>query len=97
MTPRSPRRASSCIGSAMHDLGRGAPRSPFNCRPFRSAIERAADFGVHQGDAVHPQRRCDRPIFGFSSRGTRATKLSPSKLEASQSLCRPLRARSTAI
>lgn len=97
MTPRSPRRASSCIGSAMHDLGRGAPRSPFNCRPFRSALERAADFGVRQGDAVHPQRRCDRTTFGFSSRGTRATKLSPSRLEASQGLCRPLRARSTAI
>jgi len=76
--PRSPRRASSCIGSAMHDLGRGVPRSTFVRSTFSVGEERAADFGVRQGDAVHGQRRCNRTIVGLSSRGSRARKLSPS-------------------
>jgi hypothetical protein len=39
--PRSLRRASSYIGSAMHDLGRGVPLFPFFCLPSSADEERS--------------------------------------------------------
>jgi hypothetical protein len=54
-SPRSPRRASSCIGSAVHDLGRGVPRSPF-VRATHSVGDRAS------GRLRRSSRRCSPSI-----------------------------------